>query len=215
MNTEDRQEVEKMILEAKLETAETRLKIFFTVAGALLGVFGILLPLFLAFNSSSQIDQSIARVDRAIEKMEQSFKELAGTQLRRPEIECYFNGQSLTDAILNLNQHEKVAFEIKNKGDAPVTHIKLHLYIAEEKGVDDNAIGWNWQYSEFSDEPDYSRLFVFFPFGSYLDPQNSLPVEFSVQTLDALEWESKALLKIYYGQPEPEIYLFRIHANRR
>ncbi len=140
MNREDSNEVERMILEAKLETAETRLKIFFTVAGALLGVFGILIPLILAINSSSQIDKSIVRVDQAIERMEQSFKELAGTQLRRPEIECYFKGKSLTDAVLNLKQHESVAFEIKNRGDAMATNIRLHLYIAEEKGIDRNAI---------------------------------------------------------------------------
>ena len=214
MNREDRHEVERMILEAKLETAETRLKIFFTVAGALLGVFGILIPLILAINSSSQIDKSIVRVDRAIERMEQSFKELAGTQLRRPEIECYFKGKSLADAILNLNQHEAVAFEIKNQGDAPATNIRLHLYIAKEKGIDRNAIMRTWEYSEFSDEPEYSRLFVFFS-ESYLDPQNTVPVEWSIQTLDALEWESTALLKIYYGQPEPQTYTFRIHANKK
>ena len=215
MKTEDRHEVEKMILEAKLETAETRLKIFFTVAGALLGVFGILLPLFLVISSSSQIDKSIARVDQAIEKMEQSFRELAGTQLRRPEIECYFKGESLADAILNLKQHEEVIFEIKNQGDAPATNIRLHLYIAEEKGIGNTAIsGWKWYLSEFIDEPEYSRLFVFFS-ESYLDPKNSITVKFGVQTLDALEWESTALLKIFYGQPEPQTYAFRIHANKK
>ena len=158
MNREDSNEVERMILEAKLETAETRLKIFFTVAGALLGVFGILIPLILAINSSSQIDKSIVRVDQAIERMEQSFKELAGTQLRRPEIECYFKGKSLTDAVLNLKQHESVAFEIKNRGDATATNIRLHLYIAEEKGLDRNAIElFNWEFQVAAIHRDDAR----------------------------------------------------------
>ena len=210
MNEHDKIEVEKMILEAKLDVSETRLKMFFTIAGALLGIFGILIPMILAINSSSQINKGIVRADKAIEKMEESFKELAGTQLRKPEIQCYFNGRELANTVLNIVQEEAQTLEIKNIGDAPATIIRLHLYILDDKGIDQNGITYSWQYSYFNDEPQYSKLFTFGD-EQYLDPKESFPVELGVQTLRGKEWTTPAQLKIYYGQPDPKLIPFTIN----
>lgn len=214
MNDQEKQEIENMLLQAKLDVAETRLKMFFTLAGALLGVFGILIPLVLTINSSNQINNAIDRVDRAITKMEQSFKELAGTQLRKPDIECYIEGKPLNNVTLSFQQDESKVLELKNVGDKPASEIKLHLYISDEKGIDNYGIFYSWQYSYFNDEPEYSKLFTLSA-ASYLEAKESSPVEMGVRTLKGEKWATGALLKIYYGQPEPKLVPFRIQVHGR
>lgn len=87
----DKEEVEIIVSDrishARLELAEKRLNFLLwfggTVGGAVLVIFGIILPIWLT-GSSTQ------RIDNAIESMERRFEELVGKQLRKPLIECFY-----------------------------------------------------------------------------------------------------------------------------
>lgn len=74
--------VDKKISDAKFVISEIKLQFVLKIAGAALAIFGIFVPLLVTVLSSYQVDKSIDR-------MRDQFKELAGNQLRKPEISCY------------------------------------------------------------------------------------------------------------------------------
>ena len=156
MNDQDKKEVENLITKAKLETSETRLKIFFVGAGALLGVFGILIPLLVTINSSNQIDKAIERVDKSIEKMQESFKELAGTQLRKAKLQMFIDNNALENSqVYYVDAKFRIRyFELKNVGDAPAENIRVKLYLGEKNGVatGDGTKSWKKRPDLQSDE---------------------------------------------------------------
>jgi len=67
-----------------------------------------------------QLGSAATKVDSAIQDMNKQFKDLAGTQLRKPLLDCVLKGANLEGEILSFSaEHDKVTIQIKNIGDAP------------------------------------------------------------------------------------------------
>lgn len=224
----DRKKVEALvdnkILEAKLTIAEGRVRFLLYVGAAALTIFGIILPLLLT-------SQSTERVDKAIERMEDRFNELAGTQLRRPDLEGLIDGKALENTLLTYSKEDLCKIiAIKNTGDGTAENIQTRLYLDIEKHFKDGTDPWPgeyggyiWEILDIKDEPGFLEGFQYGGEVSFLDPKNSytVPVCFGRSihvTQDGKSWirikrasfRTPALLKIYYGQPEPKRIPFTI-----
>jgi len=86
-------EVKNMLLEAKLDITQKMV----TIVLALLALLGVILPFVISFRQDT-------RVDRAIDRMETSFKELAGKQLRKPNIVCRNGNELLLNSVFHLKR---------------------------------------------------------------------------------------------------------------
>jgi hypothetical protein len=203
MDEKDKTEVENMILEAKLDISESRFKLILYLAGGFLALFGVMLPLFLSWDSSG-------RVDKAIEKMENSFKELAGTQLRKPDIECYFKGEKLNNRTLSFDYYKDLDIEVRNTGNAITKDLQFYFYISD---VPENDIylsgGWWDEIGKLSDEPTFPNSYKYAGV-LYLNPKETFKIPFTFTTSDNKGSKASVLLKIYYGQPEPKKIPFNI-----
>ena len=190
--------IDKKIAEAKLEVSEKRLRFLITLGGAGLIIFGIILPIFLTINSTS--------------RLESQFKELAGTQLRRPMVECFSNGANLNDLTFDIPIYtEKHFIEVKNTGDAIANGVRLLLFIDYHMEVEPISNGTGWRRLSFVEEPNYKYAFEF-PYSiDFLDPKESKPIPLSIWTSEKNTGAMQAYLKVYYGQPEPTTYRFRIN----
>ena len=136
--------IERKVLEAKLAMTESRVDLLVKAMGFVTVVFGIAIPLWLT-------NQNRAEVDRAVQRMESRFKELAADQLRRPEITCEFDGKPLlnADAILTVSVLTKKfstprksttteipgvpsgSFHLRNSGDRSAGEVRVYLLMAE------------------------------------------------------------------------------------
>jgi len=200
--------IEKKVLEAKLQASETRLQLVLWLGAILITLLGVVVPIW-------QTNTSTEKVDKAIEAMENRFKELAGTQLQRPELECYINSNKLEGSVLSFTPDQSRILELRNLGDGPARNIKIRLYINDKQKLDDYGIQYDWQFLELNDEPEFSKAFEFRQSIDYLDPKNSIPLQFGIQTLKGEPLQTSALLKIYYGQPEPKKVLFSVDVKSR
>lgn len=207
--------VDKKIAEAKLLIAEKRLSFVLTVAAAILTLFGIILPLLLTFHSET-------KVDTAINKMEQGFKELAGKQLRKPKIQCYIGGAILANSVITLDANKTSAIiEIKNIGDGTADFAKVRLYLDTEDGDVRNIVGGNWWIIPASnDKPEFKRTLEYINNSRImlLPVQDSTYVDMRLQAMPDSSDKFKnvkvnALLRVYYGEPIPMDIPFTVDAR--
>lgn len=221
----DKEQIEKLIdnkissatLKAKLEMSESRLKFALWFGAALLALGGVIIPMWMTSTSTQ-------KVDRAVEAMENKFEKLAGTQLREPDLEAYIRGQKLQGGTLTLGT-EKSSLQtmlLKNNGDGPARQISIQLYIADVKDqiyVSENSVmvgdvTGRWYSLDFSDEEGFNKSFsVEYISEFFLNPKASLvfEIEIGVKKEEGIQKiQLPALLKIFYGQPEPKRIAFNI-----
>ncbi len=60
-----------------------------------------------------------------------TFKELAGTQLRKPDIECYFEGKKLENRTLSFDYYKEYYIEVRNTGNATAKDLQVYFYISD------------------------------------------------------------------------------------
>lgn len=259
--------VEKKILEAKLEIADKKFNFLILIAGGLLAIFGIIVPIWWANTSSDKVDKSIAlmnsesksisetnqkqlekfeaktdklteqvqlklkdildaqndnlktisqNVDKETQQMENNFKELAGTQLRKPVLICKYGSDLLENVtvILNKKNEHNAVLELKNIGDAVAKNIRIRLYMNIDKDVSLRD-GLNYGQHYF-DEKNYNKVcdINVYNFNS-LDPKDSHTIDLGLFYDGKESLEIPALLKIYYEQPEPIRYNFRIKYDNK
>lgn len=180
--------IDKKISEAKLYVAEKRINFLLTIGTAILTIFGIILPMFLTF-------QSARKVDEAIQNMEQKFNESAGKQMRKPRIECYLDGKDLVSGFLFFDpkKTERV-IEIKNVGDGTADFIKMRFYVNyEDEDFIRDLRNTGWEHRGINDKPEFKLMF------DYADKSGVVPAGLRKQDVKAA-----ALLKIFYGEPVPK-----------
>jgi hypothetical protein len=221
------------VTEAKLEVAERRLHFALWFGGAVIAVFGVLLPLMQNSISSRDISSAIEKtelrsseasteVSKAIEKMEREFAELAGKQILKPEIACSANGVPLENSILtftkNNNRH---TISVRNTGNSVATLIRMRLYlnVRDQNLEQDFLYGGHqsWHYAEYNDKPSYKYMLQgFFRGGDdFIAAGDALSVSFVMERLTQSNEmiESPALLVIYYGAAEPKEIPFTFRAE--
>ena len=190
--------IDKKILEAKILITEKRLNYFLVIAGGLFIIFGLIIPLYLAA-------QSTYKVDNAIEKMENSFKDLAGKQLRNPDLDCYVEGKRLENSTLIIDNNRSIdtyRFEIRNIGDGVAREVLYRLYL---KGKNEwKSFSGNFHLIEINDEPGFSQVFEWDNFFLFIPPQGSKIFDIPIRSKNLKDEEKvEAMLKIFYGEPEP------------
>lgn len=240
--------IERKISEAKLHIADSRFNYLVLIAGGLLAVFGIIVPIWQANTSAEKVDKALAemksefkefveasgkladkheariekytqdansffnssndKIDKEIETLDTKFKELAGVQLRKPNLVCLYKGKSIENITLEFNNLDNdYTFEIKNLGDAPAKNIYARAYLQTNENV---SLYHDFDPQYFSDEPEYSKAFELRTFFNSIDPKDYRPVRFDVSTESTKEMIIPVLFKVYYEQPEPIRYNFNI-----
>ncbi len=209
----DKEEVEGIISErinqAKLEVAENRLHFLLWFGGAVIAVFAVLVPLWLT-------NKSTDKTDKAIQSMEKRFEELVGKQLRRPIIECSYQDKNLEEQSIDcfVGASKSISsITIRNIGDGSTSLIYCQLYLASDELPSNNfEIIW-WHLLPESDEsPEYTLVYDYVDTGKFLlHPQMSFPLRSGQWSGFKKESQAKALLKVYYGEPEPKIVKFSIN----
>jgi len=157
-----------------------------------------------------QLGGTISRVDNASKDMRQQFKELAGTQLRKPLLECLLKGSSLEGEILNFTpEHRQKTIQIKNVGDAPARNIRIRLYTNMPEDCLSRGEETQWELLSLSDEPRYK--YAFQTYGALpIDPKDSRTIDLFILNETAKAGNYQSLLKVFYEQPEPRKYSFTI-----
>ena len=115
-------------------------------------LFGIVFPLIFTF-------QSTDKVDKAIERMERKFEELAGKQLRKPEIACYVDSRNLMNSVLTFNpDNTRRIIEIQNVGDGIAEVIKFRLYVnSQDYRFRRDLFNSGFQPSDINDKPEIAE----------------------------------------------------------
>jgi len=142
--------VQKSILEAKLAVTESRVNWILVIMGGLVAVLGVVVPiLWTQWND--------AKVEQAIEKMENRFKELAGEQLRKPQVTCEFEGKPLlnADVVITAKMVNKPGVLPTLEEASPVTTPSGIMCL---RNTGDRSAGEAHVYVSVSSLPDYLRL---------------------------------------------------------
>jgi hypothetical protein len=201
-----RDEVRRMLAETEKNITEGRLKFLLFLGAAFLVVFGVIVPMWLT-NTSSE------KVDTAIKDMRADFEKLAGEQLRKPDIQCLFEGKPLEGAVLTFTHiDDQKNILIKNTGDRSAFNIQAVLYAKEKVG---SLIGGAFGLKDVSDEPDFDYVYVYnisLREFSNLHADSFAQIHFRPWT-GLTKLETPAMLKIHYGQPEPKVFRFTIKAE--
>lgn len=161
-------------------------------------------------DQSNVFDNYSKRFDKESQLLENKFKELAGTQLRKPLLICKYNNQLLENTVIQLDiSNRSIDFALNNIGDAQAKIIRVLLYLNSESNI--NIMGFGNNNNLNSDEKNYSIMGESNLIDDrIIDPKESRSVNFT------LDYEKKpintitALLKVYYGQPEPMKCYFKI-----
>jgi hypothetical protein len=199
-----------MILEAKFDIAKSKITFLLALFSILLALFALLGVIFPIVFSQTQE----SRVKDAIANMEKSFKELSGKQLRKPKIICRGNrNELLQDSVFEIMEWSKTYINIHNQGDGLAGPVDAYLYFKDEKKLLENP----FDNSQWNKEPceDKNYSIKYFVGGcDHVSPQNifaiPMPSEYFNFPSDSNTYQTSALLKVYYGEPEPIIIPFTI-----
>ena len=206
--------IDKKILEAKLVITEKRLQYFLVLGAALFAIFALILPMYLTY-------QSTEKVDKAIEKFERRFEELAGKQVLKPEIDCLINGKSLENTVLIFDkQNNSRSFLIRNEGAGVAIFVRIRLYLdCRDKDLERDFANTSWFYADFNDKPGFKYMLELNQTYDHIAPKDAVSVDLRIRNLHIrnADIESPALLVIFYGEPEPkEIpFTFKIDSSRQ
>lgn len=228
--------IDQKIKDAKLDRYEEQLIIsknqlnfFFKIGGALLAIFGIIIPVYMSFSNTE-------KVNTAIELMEKRVETILDLKLRIPKIIAMFEGKEFNpnseltftyilekDKNDNLKRKftgtEEFKIEILNHGTGPAKELRIHLYLQSDSLINykypTGDIGWKkWHYSN---EPEYphslsyqiDRSAIVF----ILDVTETIPVKINYHNFLAYNLNINninAILKVYFGEPEPLSIPFKI-----
>ncbi|MBN1329943.1 MAG: hypothetical protein JXA54_10765 [Candidatus Heimdallarchaeota archaeon] len=198
--------IDQKILQAKLSIAEKRIQFLLWLGGAILALFGVIIPIW-------QTNTSIEKVDKAISEMQTNFEKLAGAQSRKPVLICLFNDKNISNQEIVIEPNSNISMLIKNIGNGAAQHISIRFYYSsfDTTVLPNSAIKsiinpTYFDYLEKSDDPTFPYAYGLWELPTFLNPQESLPIFFYFNNIDAdVEYliRIKAKLVIYHNEPEP------------
>ena len=157
-----------------------------------------------------------AKVDQAIQKMQHDFKELAGTQLRKPTLECLLNRTNLEGNTLSLypNQQSET-IEIRNTGDGTARNIRIRVYTNSKEGISPNLGDFEWRQLNVADEPGYKFVYETYQPFQFIDPKESRSIDLGFMFGELQPPITfGCLMKVFYEQPEPRRYVFTVSYSK-
>jgi|GEM_PF-6819339 len=188
---------------------------------------GIIIPLVSMQRNEDKVYQSIqqndSKVDQAILKMEGRFKELAGEQLRRPQITCEFAGKPLLNANVSCvpwdRENPSDLIWVRNTGDRSTGEVRLYLRLASPPdetlpfiATTEGAI-WPFGRWEDSDDPAYASKFLLHT-KSNLQAKQAFAFRLGIQGARPPKIVP-AILEVFYDAPEPLKVPFTIRLVER
>ena len=194
-NSITRTEAKNMMLETKVEIAKWQISIMLF----LFVVLGMVYPIW---NTYKQTE----KVDKQIESMEERFKELAGLQLRKPDIICKVNNDPLLNNVIFPTEDylSRELFlidsyiDIQNIGDGIAKPIRVYLYL---NTIDFDHVSSKEKY-DHSEDTKYPAKYLIARVEDLL-PQEVMNVPISVQIRETQHKELGAKLVVYYGETKP------------
>jgi len=162
-------------------------------------------------SQSQLMKDNSAKIDYSIIRMQNQFKELAGTQLRKPMVECYYNGRPLEGSTITFKTSEiGRSIEMRNIGDGSIKSYRVKMYTTAKTsyGIYSDEVGWSRL--ESNDEPTYKNCYASDDIFHNIDPKESNELSFRISVTEAQKDEFDVLLKVFYEQPEPKIFSFKI-----
>jgi hypothetical protein len=191
-----RAEVEKMITEAKYEIAKGWIYLLL----AIFGIFGVFIPFGIALFQAN-------RVENSIDKMESNFKELAGKQLRKPQIVCKINNAPLLDNVLCIKDRNASYFiDIYNEGDGVSGPIDVYVYL---KKIPVPSFSFSVEnYHDWKPMPSENQKYPYkyaVKKSTHLSPNDGLNINFDLYSFfaEVETMDIEAMLKVFYGESKP------------
>jgi hypothetical protein len=198
-----RQQIEDLIkasvAEAKLQVAESRIKLLIWVATAIFALTGVVIPLWIT-------GVSTAKVDKAIEDMK-----LATSQLRQADIKCLVNNRPIDNSTVLLDpQSQDFILEMQNLGSGPAYSCETFLYLDYKDTAFVSALGIGWYPHQISDDPVYKRQFEYSDAPQHFLPKRTWTVKLKVDLFKAKKVSIPAKLKIFSLDSGPWEFKFTI-----
>ncbi|HLO59816.1 MAG TPA: hypothetical protein VK179_13795 [Bacteroidales bacterium] len=158
-------------------------------------------------NQEKFISLATSSIDKETKSMQDQFNELAGIQLRKPEIIVLYKGKSLENANILLTSKEKTAIlELKNVGTATARNVYIQVYTKDET---DLGFDWLERYNnQYIDEIGYKVIYSSYEAYAHLDPKAIVTLQIEWNGNQKVNVSSSALMKLFFEQPEPKVYNF-------
>ena len=134
-----------------------------------------------------------------------SVEELVVKRLRKPIIECLYQNTTLEGQLVDCFHQQSNAISgivIQNVGDGIVFDMDIYLYLKFEKPPSEFSMTW-WHNLDHIDESDFDRAFEYVHTITNVHPQKFFGLKIGQWARVEKGQKVKALLKIYYGEPEP------------
>ncbi|MHB8156004.1 MAG: hypothetical protein ACYDEQ_01170 [Desulfocucumaceae bacterium] len=238
--------IDHKISEAKFLASEKRVNYILWGAGliitVLVALFGIIIPMVQTNRLSDKIDASLHNMQEQQKYIEESnikrlsefdtkfnyeksnldkhFQELAGTQLKKANVECFYRSSRLDNININLTQkNNSESIIIKNIGNDVARNIRVKLYAdASNVGLTMHPVNEGY-YSEnqpiviISDEPSFKYAYEYTPWFSNIDPgeERLFYISFYYGEQDTLGSKIyPIMISLLYGVPEIKKYKFTL-----
>lgn len=142
-------------------------------------------------------------------------EDLAGKQLPRPLIECSYQNKSIEGQLVDCSVGQIPSIPpiiIRNVGDVPVDYMDFRLYLALDEPMPDLSISW-WNPLQYCDEPGYTVAFDYTNRAQHVHPKESFGLRMGQWFSFSAKKGSRAqaLLKVYYGEPEPIVFKWSVN----
>ena len=199
--------IEKKLVDAKLHVTESRVNWLLAFMAGFATLFGLVVPLWLT-------GSNVEKVDKAIQNMENRFKELAADQLRSAEISCEFEGRPLLNARVSVtankadDQNPSGRISLRNIGDRSAGEVRVYLLlpllppgirVAVWDPIRGSELAERWETDDGRQSTKYELLRT-----SSLHAKRDLSFWLAVWGPPKVqETELPATLEIFYDAPEP------------
>lgn len=196
--------IDKKLADAKLDLTEKRLSHTLWAFGILLAVAGIGLPIYMAYTTSD-------KTDKAIDKMQQQVREVIGTALLKPKLDCFVDGKRLDGGELRFSPGKRRrTIEVRNVGDATAKNIQVRIYCAlkdqlsfqAHEGSDGSTAPGT------SDELEFGSNYYFGRISVSLNPKDSTTLSLDYYQESFPTTNAPSLIKVYCEQQDPRTVTF-------
>jgi hypothetical protein len=200
-------EIKLEIAQAKTEIAESRLRHLTLVGTILVGLLGVVIPLWLTGANTS-------RVDSAITEMNAKFDKLALSQLRQPDIYCLGNGVPLDNSTVTLDpQTQDFTLELINSGSSSAYNVEVFLYFDTKDSI--IVSNWNigWFPHQISDDPLFARQVEYSSSAQHFNAKRTWALKTKIQILRSGKLTIPAKLKVFSMNAGPWEFRFTLVRN--
>ncbi|KAF0143114.1 MAG: hypothetical protein FD122_72 [Stygiobacter sp.] len=158
-----------------------------------------------------------ANADKTVRETKEQVQTIIGQQLAKPELVCLYKGETLEGKTITVDDASFLnkSLALFNKGDAPARNVTAILYLSGNTSMYIIS-GGVWNEREISEEKEFKKSYSYFGYIEIIDAKYSNPLNLELALEEgAKNAKEEAMLKIFYGQPEPTKVNFTIKLNKK